>query len=137
MAEPLIMIVVMFAVMYFFMIRPANNRKKKAQEMRDSLKKGDTITTFGGLVGKIVHVGPDTIIVETSEDRVRVELTKWAVSSIGVQKGEQPDLQDQKSDDKKDDKKSLLSGLTGKKEDNNNSEEQKVSLSKKDDNQES
>ena len=133
MAEPLIMIAVMFAVMYFFMIRPENNRKKKAQEMRDSLKKGDTITTFGGLVGKIVHVGPDTIIVETSEDRVRIELTKWAVSSIGVQKGEQPDLQDQKSDDKK----SLLSGLTGKKEDNNNGEEQKVSLSKKDDNQES
>ena len=88
--EPILMIVVMFAVMYFFMIRPENKRKKEAQEMRDSLKKGDVITSIGGMVGKIVHVTPnDTIIIETSEDRVRVELTKWAVSSIGVQRSEQ------------------------------------------------
>ncbi len=89
--ESLIMIVVLFAVMYFLMIRPENKRKKKAQEMRDSLKKGDVITTIGGIVGKIVAVNKDTIIVETSEDRVRMELTKWAVSTTGVQSGEQPD----------------------------------------------
>ena len=50
----LIMIVVMFAIIYFLMIRPENKRKKQAEEMRNSLKKGDQITTIGGIVGRIV-----------------------------------------------------------------------------------
>ena len=87
----IVMIVVLVAMMYFMMIRPENKRKKKAQEMRDSLKKGDIVTSIGGIVGKIVAVQKDTIVVETSDDRVRVELTKWAVSSVGVQSSEQPE----------------------------------------------
>ena len=95
-----LMIVLMFAVMYFMMIRPENKRKKKAQEMRDNLKKGDVITSIGGIVGKVVRVNKETIIIETSEDRVRMELTKWAVSSVGVQTGEQPEeLKKEKKDD--------------------------------------
>lgn len=88
--QSIIMIVAMFAILYFMMIRPENKRKKQAQEMRDNLKKGDVITTIGGIIGKIVMVNKDTIIIETSEDRVRMELTKWAVSTVGVQTGEQP-----------------------------------------------
>ena len=99
----IVMIVLMFAIMYFLMIRPENKRKKKAQEMRDSLKKGDVITSIGGIVGKIVQVNKDTIIIETSEDRVRMELTKWAVSSVGVQTGEQPE--EPKKEGKKEEKK--------------------------------
>ena len=87
----IVMIVVLVAMMYFMMIRPENKRKKKAQEMRDSLKKGDIVTSIGGIVGKIVAVQKDTIVIETSDDRVRVELTKWAVSSVGVQSNEQPE----------------------------------------------
>ena len=75
------------------MIRPENKRKKQAQNMRDSLKKGDMITTIGGIVGKIVMVNPNTIVIETSDDRVRMELTKWAVSQVGVQTGEQPEAE--------------------------------------------
>ena len=86
----ILMLVVLFAIMYFLMIRPENKRKKKAQEMRDSLKKGDVITTIGGIVGKVVQVNNETIVIETSDDRVRMELTKWAVSTVGVQTGEQP-----------------------------------------------
>ena len=99
----IIMIVLMFAIMYFLMIRPENKRKKKAQGMRDGLKKGDTVTTIGGIVGKIVHVNKDTIVIETSDDRVRMELTKWAVSSVGVQTGEQPE--EPKKEGKKEEKK--------------------------------
>lgn len=80
-SSSIIMLVVLIAVFYFMLIRPENKRKKKAQEMRDSLKKGDTITTIGGIVGKIVMVKPDHIVIETSDDRVRMELTKWAVST--------------------------------------------------------
>lgn len=97
--ESLIMIVVMFALIYFMMIRPENKRKKKAQEMRDGLKKGDVITTIGGIVGKIVMVNKDTIIIETSEDRVRLELAKWAVSTVGVQSEEQPNEKKEKKEE--------------------------------------
>lgn len=98
MMSTLVMIAVLFVIMYFLMIRPENKRKKKAQEMRDSLKKGDVVTTIGGIVGKIVSVSNDTIVIETSDDRVRMELTKWAVSTTGVQSGEQPE---EKKKDKK------------------------------------
>ena len=102
----LLMIIVMLAIMYFMMIRPENKRKKKAQEMRDSLKKGDIVTSIGGIVGRIVSVSKDTIVIETSDDRVRMELTKWAVSSVGVQSSEQPEeKKDEKKEDKKEEKK--------------------------------
>ena len=98
----IIMIVAMFAILYFLMIRPEQKRKKQAQEMRESLKKGDMITTIGGIVGKIVMVKENTIIIETSDDRVRMELTKWAVSTTGVQTSDVPE---KKKDEKKEDKK--------------------------------
>nr|WP_325183048.1 preprotein translocase subunit YajC [uncultured Oscillibacter sp.] len=102
----IIMLIVMVAIMYFLMIRPENKRKKKAQEMRDSLKKGDVITSIGGIIGKIVSVNKDTIVIETSDDRVRMELTKWAVSSVGVQSTEQPEeTKEEKKPAKKEEKK--------------------------------
>ena len=83
--ESIIMIVPLFAVMYFFMIRPENKRKKQAEEMRNSLKKGDVITTIGGIVGKVVHIKDDLVTIETSEDRVRIQFTRWAISTKGTQ----------------------------------------------------
>ena len=80
----IIMLVLMLAMLYFFMIRPENKRKKEAQNLRDSLKVGDVITTIGGIVGTICKVDESTIVIETSADRVRVEFTKWAVSSKNV-----------------------------------------------------
>jgi len=88
-ASSIIMIVVLIAVFYLFLIRPENKKKKKAEEMRNNLEVGDKITTIGGLVGKIVHISGDLITFETGEDRVRIQVTKWAISTNGVQKGEQ------------------------------------------------
>ena len=85
----ILMLVAMFAMLYFFMIRPENKRKKEAQNLRDSLKVGDVITTIGGIVGTICKVDESTIVIETSADRVRIEFTKWAVSSKNVS-SEQP-----------------------------------------------
>ena len=81
MGSSLIMMVAMVAIFYFLLIRPENKRKKKAQEMRDNISVGDKITTIGGIIGKVVHVADDRITFETGEDRVRLEVTKWAVSS--------------------------------------------------------
>lgn len=81
----IVMLVAMMAVFYFLMIRPENKRKKEAEQMRSSLQVGDVITTIGGVVGTICAVKENTIVIETSADRVRIEFTKWAVSSKGAQ----------------------------------------------------
>jgi len=82
------MLVAMLAIFYFMLIRPENKRKKQAEEMRNSLAVGDVITTIGGIVGTVCAVKENTIVVETGADRVRVEFTKWAVSSKGTQSAE-------------------------------------------------
>ena len=80
-ASPLIMMVLMFAIFYFMLIRPENKRKKEAEQMRSSVKKGDKITTIGGIVGTVVDVKENNIVIETSADQVRLELAKWALST--------------------------------------------------------
>ena len=75
----ILMIVVMLAIFYFLLIRPENKRKKQAEEMRSSLKKGDWLTTIGGVYGRVVSITDRTVVIETSEDRVRVEFLKSAI----------------------------------------------------------
>ena len=77
----IIMIALMFAMLYFFMIRPENKRKKEAENLRNSLAVGDEITTIGGMTGTVCAVKENTIVFETGADRVRIEITKWAVST--------------------------------------------------------
>ena len=84
MTSTLVMVVAMVAIFYFLMIRPENKRKKEAEQMRNSLKRGNWVTTIGGLYGRVVAVTERTVILETSEDRVRVEFLKSAVSAVGT-----------------------------------------------------
>lgn len=97
--SPIILLVLMFVLMYFVMIRPESKRKKQAEEMRNNLKKGDQITTIGGIVGKIVMVNEETIVIETSDDRVRMELTKWAVSVNNTQQAAMAEQKGKKAKD--------------------------------------
>ena len=84
----IVLLVLMFALLYFFMIRPENKKKKKAAEMRANLKVGDMITTIGGVIGTVCAVKDETIVIETGADRVRIEFTKWAISTVGAQTNE-------------------------------------------------
>ena len=77
----ILMLVLMFVVFYFFFIRPENKKKKKVEDMRNSLSLGDEITTIGGMTGKIVQVTEDTVTFETGEDRVRIQIKKWGIST--------------------------------------------------------
>lgn len=101
----IILIVAMVAIFYFLIIRPENKRKKQAEEMRNSLKKGERIITIGGVVGKIVQVGEESIVIETSEDRVRMEFMKWAIQSTetadkaAAQKGKKPAKVEEKKEE--------------------------------------
>ncbi len=101
----IIMIVVMLAIMYFLLIRPENKKKKAAEEMRNSLKVGDTITTIGGIVGTICAVKDQTIVMETGADRVRIEFTKWAISSKGTQSTEEAPVPEKSEKNEKSEKK--------------------------------
>ena len=81
MGSTLIMMVLMIAIFYFMLIRPENKRKKEAEQMRSSVKKGDKITTIGGITGTVVDVKETRIVLETGADQVRIELEKWAIST--------------------------------------------------------
>lgn len=84
-----ISMVILLAIFYFLMIRPENKRKKKVEEMRSGLSVGDDVTTIGGIEGKIVNISGDSITFETGEDRVRIKIAKWAISSKGKEERKQ------------------------------------------------
>ena len=75
----IIMMVGIFALMYFFTIRPQKKRQKEEQEMRNAVEVGDEITTIGGICGKVVIVKEQHLIIETGADRNRMQITRWAV----------------------------------------------------------
>ena len=79
------MLVVMLAIFYFMLIRPENKKKKELAKMRIELAVGDEITTIGGIIGTICAVKEESIVIETSADRVRIEFAKWAISTKGAQ----------------------------------------------------
>ena len=81
MMSTVVMMVAMLGIFYFMLIRPENKRKKEAEQMRSSVRKGDKITTIGGVVGTVVDVKENNVVVETSADQVRIEFAKWAISS--------------------------------------------------------
>ena len=80
----ILMIVVMIAIFYFLLIRPESKRKKQAEQMRGALKKGDWLTTIGGVYGRVVSITDRTVVIETSEDRVRIEFVKSAIGQVGT-----------------------------------------------------
>ncbi|MBQ1996610.1 MAG: preprotein translocase subunit YajC [Clostridia bacterium] len=75
----IIMMVGMFALMYFMMIRPQKKRQKEEQEMRNAVDIGDEITTIGGICGKVVSVKENNLVIETGADRTRMLITRWSV----------------------------------------------------------
>ena len=77
----LILMVGLFAVMYFVMIRPQKKKQKEEQNMRDSIQVGDEITTIGGIMGRVVTVKEDSIVLETGADRIKLKFQRWAIQT--------------------------------------------------------
>ena len=75
----LFMMVIVFVLMYFIMIRPQNKKRKEEQKMRNSIRVGDEIVTIGGICGRVVNVKEDTLIIETGADRNKMSVKKWAL----------------------------------------------------------
>lgn len=75
---PLILI---FAIMYFLMIRPQQKRVKQHREMVGALKKGDQIVTQGGILGKVTSVRDDELEVEIAQG-VKVRVVRSTVAQV-------------------------------------------------------
>ena len=77
----IIMMVVLFGLMYFMMIRPQMKRQKEHRTMVSALAKGDEVVSNGGLAGRVDDVGETFITVEIAPN-VKVKLQKGSVSQV-------------------------------------------------------
>ncbi len=69
-----VMLLLIFVIMWFFMIRPQRKQQKELQKFRDSLKKGDKVVTIGGIYGTIVELKDKSVLIEVDKDvKIRVD----------------------------------------------------------------
>lgn len=76
---PLILI---FAIMYFLMIRPQQKKMKEHRAMVDSLRKGDQVVTAGGLIGKVARVKDDGVVEVDLAEGVRVKVRQGTIADV-------------------------------------------------------
>lgn len=74
--QPIVMMLVMFGIFYFILIRPQVRKQKAQQAMLAKLGKGDEVITRGGLIGKITGVSDDNILVLELQEKVRVRVPR-------------------------------------------------------------
>ena len=82
MAPSLIMLVLMFVVFYFILIRPQKKKEKELREMLASLKVNDEVATIGGIHGKIVRIKDDLFVLESGlgQNKSYITVDRSAVS---------------------------------------------------------
>ena len=86
----ILMVVIMFAVMYFFVVRPQKKQEKETANMLNNLEVGDEITTIGGVIGEIVSITGETVVVATSRDQTKIRFRTSAIKSVDVHANEKP-----------------------------------------------
>ena len=74
--------ILIFVIFYFILIRPQKQKEKKLNEMRNSIDKGDTVITVGGIIAKVTRVEEDRIILELGPNRTKVPFEKWAIGRV-------------------------------------------------------
>ncbi|MGW8312125.1 MAG: preprotein translocase subunit YajC [Desulfuromonadales bacterium] len=76
--EGIVMLVVMFAIFYFLLIRPQQKRAKQHKELVENLKAGDQVVTAGGIHGKVVAV-QDTLVTLEIASNVRIKISRSSI----------------------------------------------------------
>lgn len=71
-----------FVVFYFLLIRPQKKREQKLRDMRNSIEKGDTVVTIGGIVARVARVEKDTVVLEVGANRTKMPFEKWAIGRV-------------------------------------------------------
>ncbi len=74
--SPIVMMLVMFGIFYFILIRPQVKKQREHQAMLTKLGKGDEVITRGGVIGKITGVSDDGILVLELQEKVRVRVPR-------------------------------------------------------------
>jgi len=74
--SPIVMMLVMFGIFYFILIRPQVKKQKQHQAMLGKLGKGDEVITRGGVIGKITGVSEDGVLVLELQEKVRVRVPR-------------------------------------------------------------
>ena len=78
----LIMMVALFAVMWFFMIRPQQKKQKEIQKFQNSLAEGMSVVTGGGIYGTVTNVKDDVITISVGPDRVHLVFARGAIANV-------------------------------------------------------
>jgi preprotein translocase subunit YajC len=76
-----IVLLLLFVVMWFMLIRPQRAQQKRHQEMLGSLKAGDEVVTSGGIYGEVVELDTERVMLEVDEN-VRLAVARRAIASI-------------------------------------------------------
>ncbi len=84
-AVSLLFMAAIFAVFYFFIIRPQTKRQKEIQKKISGLKKGDKVVTNGGIVGTVNNIEDDSLLVEV-DSNVKVRFMKNSIVDVNPQK---------------------------------------------------
>ena len=79
--EFLFPLVMVFAIMYFMILRPQQKRQREHKAMLESVRRGDTVVTSGGLIGKVAKVSEDELEIDLTKD-TRVSLVKSMIISV-------------------------------------------------------
>jgi preprotein translocase subunit YajC len=72
-----------FAVFYFFVIRPQRKRQQQHEEMVEKIKKGDQIVTIGGIHGTVKRIDSDSVLAQVDSNGVKLRIDKQAIASVG------------------------------------------------------
>jgi len=92
---PLVPMVIIVGIFYFLLIRPNAKKQKELQKMLSELKKGDDVSTQGGIIGKITGLKDNEVTLQVQEG-VRIRFLRSAIT--GVYSGDAPAPKSEKSD---------------------------------------
>ncbi|HAZ36248.1 MAG TPA: preprotein translocase subunit YajC [Clostridiaceae bacterium] len=111
----IVMWVMVFAIFYLFLILPEQKRQKKTKKMLDALIVGDKVMTRGGIIGTILNLNEDTVVIESGPSRMKIELARYAISSVVESRAEKynikkEDSKDEDKGEKKEEKKEEKKG---------------------------
>lgn len=95
-AQSLLMLVLIFAIFYFLLIRPQSQRLKTHRQMIKGLKRGDEVVTSGGIIGKVIKVDSDDVISVEIAEGITVQVARSMVADIRNKKDEPAAANDSK-----------------------------------------
>lgn len=78
----IIYIVFFIGIMYLMVFLPQKRREKKTREMLGALQVGSTVTTVGGITGKIINIKDDDLTIESGVDKTKILVKKWAIKEV-------------------------------------------------------